>query len=136
MTPLRFDHRTRNNAPGRSLLAFAIVTLLTQPAHAQRGAGNLTLKEPSSFQVYQRGLKPSRHIAGFSIRGEDGGEIPLIFDAAVGTARDTVILKLIGPLPEKAELWYGHGYDPDCNLTDGLDMAVPAFGPVPVSALQ
>ena len=40
------------------------------------------------------GLKPERHIAGFSIRKEDGTEIPLIFEAAVGTATDTVILKL------------------------------------------
>ena len=40
------------------------------------------------------GLKPERHIAGFSIRKEDGTEIPLIFEAGVGKARDTVVLKL------------------------------------------
>ena len=39
-------------------------------------------------------------------------EIPLIFEAGVGKARDTVILKLIGPVPENASLWYGHGLDP------------------------
>jgi type 1 glutamine amidotransferase len=27
-------------------------------------------------------------------------------------------------------LWYGYGLDPLCNLTDGLDMAVPVFGPI------
>jgi sialate O-acetylesterase len=76
------------------------------------------------------GLKPDRHIAGFSIRKEDGTEVPLIFEAGVGKARDTVILKLSGPIPEKAALWYGNGLDPYCNLTDGLDMAVPVFGPM------
>jgi len=54
----------------------------------------------------------------------------LIFDAAVGKARDTVVLKLEGPIPEKANLWYGYGLDPYCNLADGADMAVPVFGPI------
>jgi sialate O-acetylesterase len=82
------------------------------------------------------GLKPARHIAGFSIRKEDGTEIPLIFDAVVGGAHDTVILKLTGPVPEGASLWYGYGYDPHCNLTDALDMAVPVFGPVPLDEVR
>ncbi len=78
------------------------------------------------------GLKPDRHIAGFSIRKEDGAEIPMIFEACVGKARDTVVLKLVGPPPAKSALWYGHGLDPYCNLIDGMDMAVPVFGPVPL----
>ena len=48
------------------------------------------------------GLKPERHIAGFSIRKEDGTAIPLIFEASVGRARDTVVLKLSGPVPANA----------------------------------
>jgi sialate O-acetylesterase len=78
------------------------------------------------------GLKPDQRIAGFSIRKADGTEIPLIYQVALGSARDSVILKLIGPIPEGAFLWYGHGYDPYCNLTDGADMAVPVFGPIPL----
>ena len=58
------------------------------------------------------GLRPERHITGFSIRKEDGTEIPLIFEAAVGRARDTVVLKLTGPVPEKSFLWYGYGLNP------------------------
>jgi sialate O-acetylesterase len=76
------------------------------------------------------GLKPERHIAGFSIRKEDGTKLPLIFEACIGRARDTVVLKLAGAIPPKASLWYGDGMDPYCNLTDGLDMAVPVFGPI------
>ncbi len=59
-------------------------------------------------------------------------EVPLIFEAGVGKARDTVVLKLAGAVPPKAALWYGYGFDPYCNLTDGLDMAVPVFGPIPL----
>ncbi|HMC65279.1 MAG TPA: sialate O-acetylesterase [Gemmataceae bacterium] len=76
------------------------------------------------------GLKPARHIAGFSIRRGDDKELPLIFEAAVGPERDTVILRLTGEIPRGAQLWYGYGLNPYCNLTDALDMAVPAFGPI------
>lgn len=82
------------------------------------------------------GLQPDQRIAGFSIRKEDGTKIPLIFQAAPGSSRDSVILKLVGPLPERAFLWHGHGLDPYCNLTDGEDMAIPVFGPVPLDALR
>ena len=82
------------------------------------------------------GLKPLRHIAGFSIRNSEGAEIPLIFDAAVGGSHDTVSLRLVGPIPEKAFLWYGYGFDPVCNLTDAIDMAVPVFGPISLDDLK
>ena len=59
-----------------------------------------------------------------------GRRLPLIFEAGVGKARDTVVLKLTGAVPAKASLWYGYGLDPYCNLTDGSDMAVPVFGPI------
>lgn len=80
-----------------------------------------------------RGLSPDRHIAGFSIRDAEGNDIPLIFDAAVGRSRETVVLKLIKPVPPGSFLWYGHGYDPYCNLVDAADMAVPVFGPIPLA---
>ena len=89
-----------------------------------RGNG-ASLADPSGI-----GLKPERHIAGFSIRKDDGTALPLIFEACVGKARDTVVMKLSGPIPEKASLWYGYGLDPYCNLVDGSDMAVPVFGPI------
>jgi sialate O-acetylesterase len=83
------------------------------------------------------GLQPLRHIAGFSIRKEDGTEIPLIFDARLDPeAPDTVVLKLIGAVPPGSRLWYGCGLDPYCNLTDALDMAVPAFGPVVLDEVE
>ncbi|WP_406698860.1 sialate O-acetylesterase [Singulisphaera sp. Ch08] len=82
------------------------------------------------------GLRPARHIGGFSIRKDDGTEIPLIFDAAVGPLKDSVILQLSGAIPEGAKLWYGYGLDPYCNLVDALDMAVPAFGPIALDEVK
>ncbi|AMV37966.1 sialate O-acetylesterase [Planctomyces sp. SH-PL62] len=76
------------------------------------------------------GLQPETHIAGFSIRKGDGSPIPMIFEARVGRSRDSVVLKLTKPVPPGSFLWYGHGYDPYANLTDGADMAVPVFGPI------
>jgi len=76
------------------------------------------------------GLRPDIHIAGFSIRKEDGSPLPIIYEARVGRSPDTVVLKLSKPVPPGSQLWYGHGYDPYCNLTDGADMAVPVFGPI------
>jgi sialate O-acetylesterase len=82
------------------------------------------------------GLRPARHIAGFSVRSEEGSEIPVIFDAAVTPERDRVLLKLSGAIPPGAQLWYGYGRDPYCNLTDSLDMAVPVFGPIALDAVK
>jgi sialate O-acetylesterase len=93
-------------------------------------AGSIGLNESAAI-----GLRPDRHIGGFSIRKDDGTQIPLIYEACVGRARDTVVLKLAGAVPPKASLWYGHGLDPYCNLSDGLDMAVPMFGPVELDDL-
>jgi sialate O-acetylesterase len=100
---------------------------------------NAPLDPPARAAAIARapeGLRPERHIAGFSIRKADGTEIPLIFDAAVGPSKDTVVLKLFGKVPADAFLWYGYGLDPYCNLTDALDMAVPVFGPIALDKLD
>jgi sialate O-acetylesterase len=35
-------------------------------------------------------------------------------------------------IEKPVSLYYGAGLDPYCNVVDGKDMAVPAFGPIPV----
>lgn len=110
-----------------------------QPAALPGLPGNIRLSESSpglSTTQALEGLRPARHIAGFSIRKDDGAEVPLIYDAAVGQSRDTVVLHLAGPIPKGASLWYGYGMDPYCNLTDALDMAVPVFGPIALDDLK
>jgi type 1 glutamine amidotransferase len=97
-----------------------------------RGMGGSIVPTTSAGEPTGIGLRPDRHIAGFSIHQEDGTGIPLIFEACVGKARDTVELKLANTVPPKSALWYGYGMDPFCNLADGMDMAVPVFGPIPL----
>ena len=138
-----FDRLTKG--PHNTLIVkFKGVNMGSAPASMMRGGmmmgrmggaggGVMALNQAPSISPGEAsglGLRPERHIAGFSIRKEDGSLLPLIFEACVGSARDTVVLKLAGPIPEKAALWYGYGLDPDCNLTDGADMAVPIFGPI------
>jgi sialate O-acetylesterase len=120
-----------NRVPGQASAAPAILV----PGQASPVVLSGPSLAPNAGQPHA-GLQPARHILGFSIRKDDGGEIPLIYDAAVGPSNDTVILKLNGTLPKGANLWYGHGFDPDCNLTDPLDMAVPVFGPIPLDDVE
>jgi sialate O-acetylesterase len=96
-----------------------------------------TPKRVAAGTEHFEGLRPARHIAGFSIRKDDGTEISMIYDAAVGQSPDTVILKLAGKtIPAGVNLWYGYGLDPYCNLVDSLDMAVPVFGPIPLDGIK
>jgi type 1 glutamine amidotransferase len=124
------DRVTRG--PNNTLvLRFKGVNMRTSLQHGTTPTGiTMSFGSTNPAETASTGLRPEHHIAGFSIRKQDGTNIPLIFEAAVAKARDTIILKLAGPVPANAALWYGFGLDPQCNLTDGLDMAVPVFGPL------
>lgn len=79
-------------------------------------------------------LMPAEHVAGFSLRSADGTPSPCIYAADVDAADpSSVVLRCSGTVPPNLSLWYGWGLDPYCNLVDEADMAVPAFGPVPVT---
>ena len=118
--------RVSRGADGTLVVRFMDVNR-SAPAGPTRGG-------PGTAQA--DGLKPDRHIAGFSIRGADGQEIPIIFDAMVGPSRDAVILKLAGAVPAGSFLWYGWGRDPYCNLTDALDMAGRVVGPFALDVVK
>lgn len=78
-------------------------------------------------------LFPSRKVEGFSVHGNDGSPLNLIYNARVDPeSPNTVLLKLRGPVPADAHLHYGRGLNPVCNLVDAEDMAAPAFGPVEI----
>lgn len=70
-------------------------------------------------------------IFGFDAMTPDGRRIPLFFRAAVDAATGEIVLSAnsVRETPEQIDLWYGHGHDPICNLTDSEDLALPAFGP-------
>jgi sialate O-acetylesterase len=73
-------------------------------------------------------LQSEGPIYGFSVRDQNGELIPAIYKARVDPAEaSTVLLYAQGKLPENAKLWYGFGKDPNCNLRDATDLAVPVF---------
>ncbi|PYV13366.1 MAG: hypothetical protein DMG07_14770, partial [Acidobacteria bacterium] len=79
-------------------------------------------------------LRSAGRITGFSIRREDGSEVPAIFAAQVDPSDPaTVVLRYQWPLPARVGLVYGWGINPNCNLVDDADMAPPCFGPVELS---
>ncbi|MEY4939090.1 MAG: hypothetical protein RIQ93_825 [Verrucomicrobiota bacterium] len=71
-------------------------------------------------------------IFGFDATTPDGRRLPLFFRVAVDAATGEIVLSAnsVRETPEQIDLWYGHGHDPICNLTDSEDLALPAFGPV------
>jgi sialate O-acetylesterase len=78
-------------------------------------------------------LRPDCHIAGFSLRDDAGREIADFFEVMVDPEDTSSVLCLLGePVPPDANLYYGYGLNPYCNLTDAEDMAVLAFGPIPI----
>jgi len=85
------------------------------------------------FEGVNGRLWPDCHIAGFSLRDDAGNEIAEFFDVMVDPEDPTSVLCLLGkPIPPDAKLWYGYGLNPYCNLVDEEDMAVLAFGPMPI----
>lgn len=78
-------------------------------------------------------LLPRDHVHGFSLRGKDGVDLKLVYNARVDpAASDAVVLQLQEPPPEGATLHYGAGLDPVANLVDEEDMAVPVMGPIEI----
>jgi sialate O-acetylesterase len=73
-------------------------------------------------------------VSGFSIRTRDGSkELAYYLEAIIDPASPNSIVIHVGqPVPKDASLWYGHGWDPVCNVVDDQDMAAPAFGPIPL----
>ncbi|MCS7024763.1 MAG: sialate O-acetylesterase [Bryobacteraceae bacterium] len=84
-----------------------------------------------TFSQVNGQLRSTGRISGFSLHDASGKALPLIYKAEFG-APNELLLHLITKPPEGATLRYGAGKDPYCNITDQRDMALPAFGPLPV----
>lgn len=66
-------------------------------------------------------------LAGFSLQTTEEGA-PILYRSTLDPADPyAVLLRIQGELPANAQLWYGRGKDPYCNLRDELDLAVPVF---------
>ncbi len=76
-------------------------------------------------------LRAPGQISGFSVRRPDGTDIPLIFHAFIDPAAPTrVVLEVGRGIPPDAQLWYGWGTNPHCNISDDANMGLPVFGPM------
>jgi sialate O-acetylesterase len=100
-----------------------------RPVSATFAEGTVTVK----FSDVNGGLVALGRLSGFTIHNADGDPVPAIYKARFDpTDRNVVLLDISGKLPEGAVLRYGYGKDPYCNIRDYYDMAVPAFGPMPI----
>jgi sialate O-acetylesterase len=78
---------------------------------------------------------PGGRVFGFEAATPDGRRRPIFFRSAIDPKTGELVLSANRDsakreAPEEIDLWYGRGHDPICNVTDALDLALPAFGPV------
>jgi len=114
-------------------------------AHAALGQGgprfvDARWSSPNELRVRLSGVNgelraPGGRIFGFEATTPDGQRRLLFFRTTWDATASEIVLhanrdsaRRTGP--EEIDLWYGRGHDPICNLTDALDLALPAFGPI------
>ncbi len=87
-----------------------------------------------TFNDVNGGLTAPGRPAGFCVTaGPEGAPVPFFLNEEVSPeSPDTMVLWYWHDLPENAQLWYGWGFDPYCNIEDQAGMAMPVFGPVPI----
>jgi sialate O-acetylesterase len=83
-----------------------------------------------NFEEVNGKLAAEGRVAGFSLRDRNGAEIPAIYKATL--RGDTVVLATQGKIPEDAQLWYGYGKDPYCNLRDERGFGALVTGPISI----
>ena len=68
--------------------------------------------------------------SGCAVTDVNGRLMAAIYDIEVCGCRAILRSDLAVTALEGSGLYYGHGLDPYCNITDGLDRSLPVFGPV------
>jgi sialate O-acetylesterase len=75
--------------------------------------------------------------SGFLIRNADGSDLRAVYHVDFAREDPSSLFITVPPkLPGDAQLWYGWGADPYCNVVDEKDMALPAFGPFAIEQKQ
>jgi sialate O-acetylesterase len=83
------------------------------------------------FRSVNGGLKAAGRVSGFSISGgPDAPNASCIYKQELASDDPTTVVLWVENVPENAQVWYGRGLDPYCNLVDQANLALPVFGPV------
>jgi len=85
------------------------------------------------FDGVAGGLHSAGPVRGFTLIQANGNPVACIHRVTLDGSR--VLIHLIGMPSPGSKLIYGYGLDPFCNLEDDRGMAVPVFGPLPISKL-
>jgi len=89
-----------------------------------------------NFTGINGALQTEARPTGFSFRDSIGQDLNLIFKTVVSADGQSIELFLTNHPPANASLWYAYGMNPYCNVVDEFDMALPAFGPIPMADLS
>lgn len=92
------------------------------PAQAEIDSERLTIKLLVNSGA---SLRTQNEAKGFTLTDSKDRALPITISARVGD--NEICVDLSSKAPERAKLWYGHGTDPDCNIIDQNDMALPVF---------
>jgi hypothetical protein len=83
-----------------------------------------------TFSSVAKGLKSAGEPAGFFLVDSDGKALPSIYKT---TLHGNVARLHCTGLRPGLYLHYGFGFLPHCNITDGRNLCLPVFGPVPIA---
>ncbi|MFM7321334.1 MAG: sialate O-acetylesterase [Armatimonadota bacterium] len=129
---------------GKRLAEVALGTVYRLPGHASPIDFESAEVLPSmdylhnTMRVRFRGvsgrLQSAGRASGFSLRSaEPRKDGPTVFKVEFDPKDPAAAILWVSKTIEKPiSLYYGAGLDPYCNIVDSKDMAVPAFGPIPI----
>ena len=136
---LELDDLIHIGTPGQARLGRRLAGVATgRPTPDLVGA---RVEGPSvrvAFSGLQGRLQAAGRPSGFSLRDAAGRELPMVYKTTLDGSTAVLYLALDAQynearLQEGTYLWYGWGCRPYCNVTDDADMAIPAFGPLPLA---
>ena len=85
-----------------------------------------------AFANVHGSLKASGTPAGFSLTHSNNTECKTIFGIELKANKAILKTGLLVTEKHQVRLHYGFGCNPYCNITDGTDRSLPAFGPVEI----
>ena len=86
-----------------------------------------------NFTHVNDALAAAGRLGGFEFTdGPEGPVVECIYKQDIDPQNPTSVRLFVQLLPANAQLWYGRGENPYCNLSDKRGHGLPTFGPMPV----